>query len=460
MIRGAIRRSLKALVELYYLDIRVIGAERLPRRGPAIIVANHPNSIMDPLLISTRLSTKLSFLARSGLFTNPVIGAVLRWLGAIPVYRRQDGPAPPGSNESAFAAAYALLRQAGVLGVFPEGKNAPERHLGELKTGAARIALGAVREGFVKQVSIIPIGLNYEDRDRYLTDVLVRVGEPIEVDQDMLADDAVEKLNAQIRAGIEGQITHLDDIRHTDLLHQVATLIRSERISIVGGPSDSELPGDNQAHAAAATTPDFATYGAIAQALNHYAASDPEVIEQVGRQLTRYKRNVKRLQLKFDFIHRTPQALSRRREAIKFSLTALSLYPIGAWGWFHHAPAFFVTRWFALRAPEDAMRAVRALGAASMLFPLSYLIIGAGLFAFGLAPLWTLFYLSILPYGFLIWLRARTRMEKLADRFLLRDLFIHRRKRYRQLLLEREALLARLDGLRRALPEDLLNRRG
>lgn len=446
MLRWLVRRALRELVDLYYVQIRVVGEENLPRRGPAIVVANHPNSIMDPLLISTRLKPDLAFLARSGLFSNPVVGGLLRWLGAIPVYRRQDGPAPPGSNESAFSAAYELLGNAGVLGLFPEGQNAPERHLGEVKTGAARIAIGAVNEGFAKQVSIVPIGLNYEDRDRYLTEVLIRVGTALEVDTKIASANDASELTATIRSALEAQMTHLEDSRHTELLHEVAAFLRAERIPL----QEPEL-ADTALRESTSNETGLANYDAIAQTLNHYARHDPSVIDQVAHQLSRYKRNVQRAQLKFDFAHRTPQTLSRRREAIKFSLTALTLYPIGLLAWLQHAPAFFATRAYALKAPEDAMRAVRALACAAVLFPATYVAIGSALALLGASALGVLFYLSVLPIGALLWLRVRTRMEKLADRLLLRDLFVKRRTHYRRLLLEREALLARLDGLRRAV---------
>lgn len=450
MIRPLVRRALRELVDLYYLEIRVVGAENLPRCGPAILVANHPNSIMDPLLLSTRVAVPLSFLARSGLFANPIIGAVLRWMGAIPVYRRQDGPIAQGSNDAAFAAAYQVLGDGGVIGVFPEGQNAPERHLGEVKTGAARIALGAVSANHVKHVSIIPVGLNYEDRDRYLTRVLVRVGEPIVVDASLTKSSNAVDVTNQVRAGIESQVTHLHDVRYTDVLHDVADFLRAEGIALIDAASDDRSLIDPTI-AKKGIESHFAQYDAIASALNHYARHDPEVVAQVARQLARYKQNVEQLQLKYDFVRRTPHAMSRLSELLKFSVTALSLYPITFFAAVQHMPAFIITRWFALRAPDDAMRAVRALGCAAILFPLTYLALGYLLLTLGASSLGTLAYLSVLPIAALGWLKIRTRMEQLVARFLLRDLFVERRKRYRQLLLEREALLARLEGLQRAL---------
>jgi hypothetical protein len=109
----------------------------------------------------------------------PVIGRLLRGLGALPVYRKQDDPSQMGRNEGTFEAAAQALLGGGAITLFPEGKSHSEPSLAELKTGAARIAFRAYRGG--AQVRLVPVGLTYEQKHRFRSRVLVEVGQPIDI---------------------------------------------------------------------------------------------------------------------------------------------------------------------------------------------------------------------------------------------------------------------------------------
>lgn len=147
--------------------------------GPVIFIANHPNSLVDPALLFAFLDRQLTFLAKAPLFQAPVFGWVLRGLGALPVYRRQDDATQMRNNEGTFEAASGALLQGKAISLFPEGKSHSEPQLAEIKTGCARIALRAFGRG--APVRIVPVGLTYSDRQRFRSEVLIEVGAPIEV---------------------------------------------------------------------------------------------------------------------------------------------------------------------------------------------------------------------------------------------------------------------------------------
>src|SRR4029077_12156769 len=98
-----IRGLSRLLLSLFYRRIEVVGAERIPTRGPLIITANHHNSLVDPMLVMTALPRQLLILAAAPLFHNPVIGPFLRLVGALPVLRRQEGIGDPARNDAMFA---------------------------------------------------------------------------------------------------------------------------------------------------------------------------------------------------------------------------------------------------------------------------------------------------------------------------------------------------------------------
>ncbi len=143
--------------EFYVLDQR--GA--VPA-GPVLIVANHPNALLDPLIVFRVAGRVVRPLAKEPLFHHPLIGPVLKALGGLPVYRRQDHPDQMHQNERTFDAAVAALRAGDAVQIYPEGQSHSEAQLTPFKTGAARIALRAEAEADWRLgLQIVPVGLTY-----------------------------------------------------------------------------------------------------------------------------------------------------------------------------------------------------------------------------------------------------------------------------------------------------------
>ncbi|HYC32963.1 MAG TPA: 1-acyl-sn-glycerol-3-phosphate acyltransferase, partial [Gemmatimonadales bacterium] len=141
----------------------------MPGSGPLLLVANHPNEAFDPLLVAAAAGRPVRFLAKAPLFGVPVVGAVLREAGCLPVYRRADDPAQTGRNEETFAAVTAALGAGAAIALFPEGTSHDAPALAPLKTGAARMAL-AVPPAL--PLAIVPVGLVLADRDRARSEAL------------------------------------------------------------------------------------------------------------------------------------------------------------------------------------------------------------------------------------------------------------------------------------------------
>jgi glycerol-3-phosphate O-acyltransferase / dihydroxyacetone phosphate acyltransferase len=148
----------------------------LPETGPLLLVGNHPNALIDPALLLALSPRPLTFLAKAPLFRIPVLGALLRTLGALPIQRRQDGPADAAANAAVLEAGARALGAGRALAIFPEGKSHSDPRLADLKTGAARMALAA---GAV--VNVVPVGLTYAQKGRFRSPVHVEVGAPLVV---------------------------------------------------------------------------------------------------------------------------------------------------------------------------------------------------------------------------------------------------------------------------------------
>jgi 1-acyl-sn-glycerol-3-phosphate acyltransferase len=132
-----VRRLLIPLLEalcrvLFTYDCR--GEENLPATGPAVVASNHP-SYLDPVLLSLQAPRPIRFMAWDALFRVPLLGPLIRALGAFPVDVRR------GKGREAYERARSLVEQGEVVGIFPEGKRSQTGWMEpSLREGAARLA--------------------------------------------------------------------------------------------------------------------------------------------------------------------------------------------------------------------------------------------------------------------------------------------------------------------------------
>jgi 1-acyl-sn-glycerol-3-phosphate acyltransferase len=183
---------LRVVTRVFFRQIEIVGLEHVPRTGPVLFAGNHPNSLIDPILIITTCGRKVHFAAKDALFKGRLMRALLRGLGAVPIKRRDDhdgtpntrAPTAPGAapvdNDAAFEAMFGVLGAGGAIGIFPEGLSHDESHLARLKTGAARLALGGARRT-PQPIQIVPCGLTFIHPKRFRSRVLVQFGPPLEV---------------------------------------------------------------------------------------------------------------------------------------------------------------------------------------------------------------------------------------------------------------------------------------
>jgi glycerol-3-phosphate O-acyltransferase / dihydroxyacetone phosphate acyltransferase len=172
---GVMRRLARFLIRIFFRRVEVEGLGRLPVAGPTVVVANHINGLVDALLLMATLPRFPRFLGKSTLFRIPLLWPFLKLAGVIPVYRTQDGE-PTERNVSSFRTCRRLLAEKAQVALFPEGVSHDESVLQPLKTGAARIALGAAFDDGVTGVVVIPVGLSYDAKARFRSRALVRVG--------------------------------------------------------------------------------------------------------------------------------------------------------------------------------------------------------------------------------------------------------------------------------------------
>jgi glycerol-3-phosphate O-acyltransferase / dihydroxyacetone phosphate acyltransferase len=179
--------------------------------GPLLLVGNHPNALVDPGLMIAVSPRPLTFLAKEPIFRMPVLGALVRGLGALPVVRAQDDPSRMRENVEALGAAARGLAGGRAIALFPEGRSHSEPSLGALKTGAARLALQAG-----VPVRIVPVGLTYAEKGRFRSAVRVEFGPALEVSPGPVEPGAVRALTERIAVALRAHTLDLavwEDLR-------------------------------------------------------------------------------------------------------------------------------------------------------------------------------------------------------------------------------------------------------
>ncbi len=204
---------------------------RVPRQGPVLLVANHPNSLLDPAAVVAVAGRPVRFMAKAPLFSHPPVGWLVRGAGAIPVHRKQDGPAASGANDDSFRAVQDALAEGAAVGIFPEGISHTSPALAPLKTGAARIALGAAaRTGGA--FPVVPVGLVFRDKESFRSEGMAVVGEPVAWD-DLAARGegdrgAVQELTARIGEALRQVTINLDRWEDAPLLETAEAIHAAE----------------------------------------------------------------------------------------------------------------------------------------------------------------------------------------------------------------------------------------
>lgn len=121
---------------------RVTGRENVPAEGAVMLCSNHV-SMLDPFFIAGAVKREIRFISKKELFKNRLLGAVMTKLGMFPVDRG-------GSDMTAMRTCISILKEGGVLGIFPQGHRYKHDENHEMQSGAAFIALRT-------RVPVVPI---------------------------------------------------------------------------------------------------------------------------------------------------------------------------------------------------------------------------------------------------------------------------------------------------------------
>ena len=279
------RRCARIIAEIFFGRIRIEGAENLRLDSGAILVANHPNTFLDPLILTALSPGRLHYWAKSTLWKLPVIGSILDRMGAIPVFRKQDiaKDQSGGDNQLSIALAARKVMRGGWLLIFPEGGSHTGLSLKPLKTGTARVAFRALVESdWQEDVAIIPVALDYFEPSVFRSDLTIRIAAPVSVkdhretfEQDPRA--AVIAVTDEVSHSLKECLPHLEDPELETLVHQVGDLYGDQLCRIMGEDDATRARK------------------VISKAVNHYQKMDPDTLLLFNQRMRTYHHEKSRL---------------------------------------------------------------------------------------------------------------------------------------------------------------------
>jgi 1-acyl-sn-glycerol-3-phosphate acyltransferase len=284
-LRAAVGIFLRIAFRFYYRRVYVRDEALVPAEGPLLLVANHPNSLVDPALLIHILRRPVHFGARHRLFETP-LGPILTALGVIPIVRLQDDPRSMRRNLDSIEVYANFLEQGRATAIFPEGLSQDSLQLAPVKNGAARIALRAeAGRDFRLGLHVVPVGLQFEPRRRFRGEAFVRFGQPLSVTD--LATlhrerprDALRELSGRIGKALTGLTVHVESIDRAWLVDRLSEVYFRRALGTgLLGTGRSGLHGELRYR--------------MAVCLNYFSGTDSEVVDQVERSLRRYDRLLK-----------------------------------------------------------------------------------------------------------------------------------------------------------------------
>lgn len=441
MIYRIIRSLWRVILNVFFRRIEIEGLGHVPAAGPVILAPNHTNALIDPMVLLTLLERPLTLTAKRSLTKNPLLRPLLRGLGVVLFDRSQDRRqgADPARNRAALADCRRRLRAGTALCIFPEGVSHSDPKMRPFKPGAALLALDYLeQEGNHGRLTIVPVGLHYEEKDRFRSSVRVRFGPPLDVARWLESNPGADR--TALKKEIESRVRALTlnfERRRELYLHLWAS-----ELLVTGGLPPPELGRESAALADRVNLLERLRDGYLQLQSAHRGR-----IKTLERRVRVYRSDIRKRGITPAEVYLPLQPL----RAAFFVLRELELLlvglPLAAWGTIN-----FFLPYQLVRAIGRALSRDKDQWASNMLFPAMAIFplfaLAQILAAFFLLPLrWAALYAIVLPYTGYYAVLYRDRAGGVWQRTKTFLLFLVRPELQARLVAEGRGIIAEVQSL-------------
>jgi hypothetical protein len=366
----------------------------------------------------------------------PVVGWLLRTVEALPIYRKIDAGEDVSKNKETFTLSRELLKSGGAIAIFPEGISHNETKLQPLKTGAARIAIGAVSVGknpASLNLKIVPVGLFYTSKTMFRSEALLYFGEPFQVFPVELEDDEPPRKEAKdLTEKIEKALREVTLNAESGAELETATQAEELFSSVYEGINFERSLADRFAF--------LKTY--INDKLDARYAPKKRA-EKLEKRISNYERKLRELEIEPENLSLTQHSFWYVFRHFLLRVWVLLVFlPVSIFGIILHFPAYQLGKFIANRnkkhGADDIISTVKII-AAMVFMPLTWTIL-----AVILSFVWNwkigLISIPVAIFSGYIAMRSLEEVEDLHGWFRAIKLFYLNREKFMQLLVERRAL--------------------
>jgi len=463
-----LKQLLKFATRMYFVEVSSVDQDKVPKSGPVILAANHPSSILDSVILATELPRPVHYLAKSELFKSRALATLYRGVGAIPIERGQQ----PEQHEQTFKHLYELFERGRCVGIFPEGRNSPNMQVAKLRMGTARIAFGAEeRNHWQLGLTIVPVGLNFESRELFLSAVQLRYGDPIRVAdyRNAYQEDpkaAIRALTDNMEQSLRELTLHLEDRRLSKLVTDLGTVYNEEVAIRDTQPEQPPRPIQRSQNRFGKLVQKALSWfrpqliepvdlsgnlrgrQQISFTLSRTALEQPEAIDDLRKRVERYQAHLGQAYLRADLRQSFEQPLKERLIRLRMTLYAIVMAPLAVFGLVHNAIPYLFSRWLGQRFDDEAVRGFTYFGVGVLAFAFTYSVYFLWLWQFTDRSLTSsLGYLALLPPTGFVTLRYRGRIMQYRNKILVRTFFRTQENMAALLRAERSEIIERLQDL-------------
>jgi 1-acyl-sn-glycerol-3-phosphate acyltransferase len=398
MLYGILKYIITIGIRLYYKEVKINNLEYLPSSGPLIIVANHPNTLMDAWVIGMLSKRPIYYIAKGTLFNSSWKLKILRGLKMIPINRSGEQKSVGVDNTETFRECYELLERGEIIVIFPEGTSYRERVLRELKSGAARIALETENRNNGKLgLKIVAVGLNYSQPEKFRSNIYIDIDRPESLDDYYEAykenpREASKKLTTHIRRRLEKVLLTTESREEEQIVEQLYQLLSSKYIQ----EKDKGVKKDVD------------KMKAIKDRIDELKLLEPWTLNSIILKMRAIQWKLDKMHIRADFLDRKFRSvLFYRQLFLSICFIALAL-PLLVIGFMHNAFQYYFADKLILRLTKDIeYYAPLAVLIGLFLYPIVY---GSFLYAANYFLGWNgwqlIVYFSIMPLSglFAFWL--------------------------------------------------------
>jgi 1-acyl-sn-glycerol-3-phosphate acyltransferase len=358
------------VIAVFFKRTQISNVHNLKVKGPVILAMNHPNAFMDPVAISALVyPPRVRYLARGDAFKKGAATWVLESLGVIPIFRMQDG-GKEGllKNDDTYNIVNNLLKRNKKIIIFAEGICIQERRLRPLKKGVPRMIFGAMKDSDLKNLTVVPVGVNYQDPSQFRGTVFFNVGEPISINDYMeqYKEAPAKTMNvflADLAAKMKSLIVNINYHRSEKVIEHLEIILKYDFFK------SQNLNENNLEH-------DFLFSTKVVDVINKAEEIIPKKIIELTEKTSRYFSDLKKHQLKDWLINPDKQKRINYFVVILnifFIILTLPIYVLGLLG--NYVPyklAYLIT---SKKVKIKEFKASFYMGIGAMLYLINYALL-------------------------------------------------------------------------------------